>query len=287
MWHSLQVRVPSKMVVLSPQGKPRMKDTLSALGNLARFHKQASIELIPVQTPEAKIAFDLAKANQPEAKKEYLKKVAARESARKSARASAPTVHPPHISGLDFEPAVLRFLKSMDDDVLQPITETLNELGKIIDLNRKTTKARLIISAYRAQYRIRKSQMSVYRGEVKEETEQREDKPVERRMVSEVPQLAEPKEAKKAKLKKAEPKSEPKAEKVKSMRVEIVWTGGKKYIMRYFIGDKMIKAIEYVEDQVPRVEAEKQIYQWYHKNGLMEKYNLVPFYVLKDNIHMV
>jgi hypothetical protein len=47
MWHTVEIKVPSHLIVLTKAGKPKLKPTLTKLGNLSRFAKQTSIKLIP------------------------------------------------------------------------------------------------------------------------------------------------------------------------------------------------------------------------------------------------
>jgi len=277
------IRVPSEMVVLSPRGKPRMKQTLTALGNLSRFHKQASIQLIPVKMPEAKIAFDLA--NQPEAKKEYQASQAKKEH--NALRGSpAPIIK---YGNAELKIPIDALLRTFQDDAIEmTVPAIVDEIGKTINLKGQLGLVRKLVADYRKNYI---KPIATSYQEVKEETEQRDDKPEPKpkpkAKALKKPEMAEPKEPKALKKPEiAEPKEPEKPEpfSVEEMDVKITWAGGKTYIMEYFIGDKKIEAIEYKDTTNPREEAEKQISTWYRKTKIQDKYGLTGLKRLKINM---
>ena len=221
-FHTLEIKVPAELIVLTKAGKPQIKQTLTKMGNISKYHKQATIKLIPEPVDNKVELARLVRANQVQID---------RAKADKKRRESLPV--PAGVGALQDEAKVIKFLEDLEDDFpLMTMTEILTDLKKEVAIVDKK-KVKEIIKVFARDYlrKLENEQMAL--------NDVRAPRPM-----SNVDRL------------RAENEAE-----IDTIQVKVNWDGKKTYTLTYSVGNKVLKTVEYPEKSIPRDNAEKWVKQ--------------------------
>lgn len=244
MWNTVQIKVPSELIVLTKSGKPKLKPTLTKLGNIAKYAKEASIVLIPEQVDNSAEMARLSRVNQAQIE---------RVKADQRRRAALPVP-------VQDEAKVIKFLEDLEDDLPRmKITEIITEMKKegvsIVDKK----KVKEMIKTFAIDYfrKLENEQMAL--------NDVRAPKPM-----SNVDRM------------RAENEAEIDTIYAKVEYGPLV-NKARAYTVEYIVGNKSLKKVNYTADKINvRDEVERWVKQ--HGPQLRSKYNVAPLSQLRIQI---